>query len=111
MEKYKYKRSNKSNKFKISITLNLSSDAVGHLNDEINFSHKLLLTDTQVSRLHKSFAKGLSANRKFSKTQLSKMIQSGSSNPFPVMSFLFNPIETLRKNKLNRGLRTNTNKQ
>ena len=86
----------KNNKFKTSLTLNLSSDAVGDLNDGTNFSHKLL-TDTQVSRLRKSFANGLSANIKFSKTQLSKMIQSGGSDPFPVMSFLFNPIETLKK--------------
>ena len=28
---------------------------VRDLNDETNFLHKLLLTDTQVSRLHKAF--------------------------------------------------------
>ena len=46
-------------------------------NDETNFSQKLLLTDTQVSKICKAFANGSSANIKFSKTQLSKMIQSG----------------------------------
>ena len=46
-------------------------------NDETNFPHKLLLTDTQVSKIRKIFANGSSANIKFSKTQLSKMIQSG----------------------------------
>ena len=30
------------------VTLNLSSNLIGSSNDETNFSHKLLLTDTQV---------------------------------------------------------------
>ena len=46
-------------------------------NDESNFPHKLLLTNTQVANLHKSFANNSSVNIKLSKTQLSKMIQSG----------------------------------
>ena len=46
-------------------------------NNETNFSHELLLTDRQVSSLRKSFANHSSANIKLSKTQLSKMIQSG----------------------------------
>ena len=45
--------------------------------NEINFSHKLLLTNGQVSNLHKAFSNHLSADIKLSKTQLSKMIQSG----------------------------------
>ena len=44
--------------------------------NETNFSHKLLLTNRQVSSLCKAFANHLSANIKLSKTQLSKMIQS-----------------------------------
>ena len=36
-----------------------------------------MLTDTQVSKICKAFVNGSSANIKFSKTQLSKMIQSG----------------------------------
>ena len=43
----------------------------------INFPHKLLLTNRQVSNLRKAFANHLSADIKLSKTQLSKMIQSG----------------------------------
>ena len=35
---------------------------VGDSNDETNFPHTLLLTDTQVSRLCKGFANGSSAN-------------------------------------------------
>ena len=45
--------------------------------DETNFPPKLLLTNWQVSNLCKAFANHLSADIKLSKTQLSKMIQSG----------------------------------
>ena len=62
------------------VTLNLSSNLIGNFNDETNFPHKLLLTNTQVSKIRKSSANGLSANIKFSKTQLSKMIQSEGFN-------------------------------
>ena len=48
------------------VTLNLSSNVVGESNVETNFPHKLLLTDTQVSRICKAFANGSSANIKFS---------------------------------------------
>ena len=41
-----------------------------------NFPHKLLLTNSQVSRLCKAFANGSSANLKLSKTQLHKIGQS-----------------------------------
>ena len=58
------------------VTLNRSSNVVGDSNDETNFSHKLLLSNTQFWRLSKAFANGSSANAKFTKTQLSKMIQS-----------------------------------
>ena len=45
--------------------------------NESNFPRKLLLTNRQVSNLRKAFANHLSADIKLSKTQLSKMIQSG----------------------------------
>ena len=48
-------------------TLNISPNVIGDSNDEINFPHKLLLIDTQVSRLSKAFANCSSANIKFSK--------------------------------------------
>ena len=57
------------------VVLRLSSNMIG--NNETNFPHKLLLTDRQVSSLHKSFASHSSADIKLSKTQLSKIIQSG----------------------------------
>ena len=63
---------------------------VGNSSDETNFLHKLLLTNTQVSRLRKAFATGPSANIKISKTQLSKMIQLGGLLPFS-----FDPYKAL----------------
>ena len=50
---------------------------VGDSNGETNFPHRLLLTNTWVSRLLKTFAKNSSANIKSSKTQLLKMGQWG----------------------------------
>ena len=63
-------------KNRTEVTLKLSSNLIGNFNDETKISHKLLLTSTQVSMIHKVFANGLSANINFSKTQLSN-IQSG----------------------------------
>ena len=57
------------------VTLNLSSYIVGTSNDETNFPHKLLLTNIQVSKLRKTFGNDSSANIKFSKTHLLKMMQ------------------------------------
>ena len=45
--------------------------------NETNFPHKLLLTNRQVANLRKDFVNYLSTDIKLSKTQLSKMIQSG----------------------------------
>ena len=47
---------------------------IGNLADEINFSHKLLLTNRQVANLCKAFANHTLIYIKLSKTQLSKMI-------------------------------------
>ena len=69
------------NKFKSAIknetevVLRLSSNMIA--DNETNFPHKLLLTNRQVSNFRKAFANHLSADIKLSKTQLSKMIQSG----------------------------------
>ena len=59
------------------VTLNLSSNLIGNINDEFNFPHKLLLTDVHVSKIINAFANDSSTNIEFSKTHLSKMIQSG----------------------------------
>ena len=77
------------------VTLNLSSNLIGNYNDETNFPHELLLTNKQVSKIRKAFANHSSANIKFSKTQFSKMISSGSSiieliNPFRVADKIVN---------------------
>ena len=53
----------------------LSSNMIG--DNETNFLHKLLLTNRQVANLHKAFANYLLTNIQLSKTQLSKIIQSG----------------------------------
>ena len=50
---------------------------IGNSGDNTNFPHELLLTNRQVANLCKAFAKNTSTDIKLSKTQLSKMIQSG----------------------------------
>ena len=45
-------------------------------NNENNFPHKLLLTNTQVSRLRKAVTNNSSADIKLSKTQFHKIGQS-----------------------------------
>ena len=47
---------------------------VGDTNDETNYPHNLLLTDTQVSRLCKGFTDGSSANIWLSKIHLFKIV-------------------------------------
>ena len=59
------------------VVLRLSSNMIGNSNDNTNFPHELLLTNRQVANLRKTFAKNTSTNIMLSKTQLSKMIQSG----------------------------------
>ena len=57
------------------VVLRLSSNMIG--DNETNFPHKLLLTNRQVANFRKGFANHSSTDIKLSKTQLSKMIQSG----------------------------------
>ena len=57
--------------------MKISTNVVGDSNDENDFPHKLLLNNTQVSRLHKAFANSSSANIKLSKIQLHKIGESG----------------------------------
>ena len=60
------------------VVLRISSNMVGNSNDNTNFPHELLLTNRQVANIRKDFAKNTSIYIiKLSKTQLSKMIQSG----------------------------------
>ena len=88
--------SSKLNKFisaiknKTEVVLRLSSNMIG--DNEANFPHQLLLTNTQVSNIRKDFAHNSSANIKLSKTQLSKMIESGE--------FLGRLLDSLLKTRL-----------
>ena len=59
------------------VVLRISSNMVGNSNDNTNFPHELLLTNRQVENIRKAFTIHLSTDIKLSKTQLSKMIQSG----------------------------------
>ena len=59
------------------VTLKILSNVIGDSNDENNFRHKLLISNTQVSRLRKAFANNSLANIKSSKTNLYKIGQSG----------------------------------
>ena len=84
------------------VTLKLSLNMVGNSNDEANVPHKLLLTNAQVSRIRRGFANGSSTNMKFSKTQLSNMIQSGGvlRNPF---NGIFDPLSPIKMFNLIAG--------
>ena len=84
------------------IVLRISSNMVGNSGDNTNFPHELLLTNRQVANPRKAFANPLSTDIKFSKAQLSKMIQSGGflGKPFgpllktglPLMKSVIKPL-------------------
>ena len=63
-------------KSETELVLRLLSNMIGSSDDEINFPHKLLLTNRQVANLRKDFANKSSTDINLSKTQLSKIIQS-----------------------------------
>ena len=56
--------------------MKISSNVVGNSNDDINFPHKLLITNTQVLKLRKAFAKEFAAHIKLSKTQSGLLLDS-----------------------------------
>ena len=60
-------------KYGTDVVLRLSSNIVGNSDDEINFPHKLLLTNRQTLSLRRAFNNHASADIKFSKAQLTKM--------------------------------------
>ena len=59
------------------VVLRISSNMVSNSNDNTNFPHELLLTNRQVANICKAFANHSSTDIELSKTQLSKMTQSG----------------------------------
>ena len=84
------------------VVLRLSSNMVGNSGDNTIFPHELLLTNRQVANIRKAFANNLSTDIKFSKAQLSKMIQSGGflgkllgpllRNGLPLMKSVIKPL-------------------
>ena len=74
------------------VVLRISSNMVGNSGDNTNFPHELLLTNRQVENTRQAFANHLSTDIKLSKTQLSKMIQTGG--------FLDRPLGPLLKTGL-----------
>ena len=84
------------------VVLRLSSNMIDNSNDKTNFPHKLLLTNRQVAIIGKAFANYLSVDIKLSKTQLSKIIQSGGflgrllgpllKTGFPLIKSAFQPL-------------------
>ena len=59
------------------VVIRLSPNMIGYSNDKTNFPHELLLTGRKVFSIRKAFFNNSSVDIKFSKSQLSKMIQSG----------------------------------
>ena len=84
------------------VSLRISSSMVGNSNDNTNFRHELLLPNRQVENIRKAFANHSSTDIKLSKTQLSKMIQSGGflgkllgpllKTGLPLMKSVINPL-------------------
>ena len=64
-------------KCEAEVVLRLSSNMIDNSDDENNFPHELLLTNRQVANLCKALTNISSTDIKLSKTQLSKMVQSG----------------------------------
>ena len=59
------------------VVIRLFLSMIGDSNDKTNFPHELLLRNRQVSSIRNAFTNNSSLDIKFSKAQLSKMIQSG----------------------------------
>ena len=69
-------------------------------NNKTNIPYKLLLTDRQVSILHKAFANNSLINVKLSKTRLSKIIQSGGfldGFPWPLLKVVLPLMKNILK--------------
>ena len=77
---------------------------IGSSNDGTNFPYKILLNDTQVSKIREAFANVSSANIKFSKFHLSKIIPSGGIFSDLLMA-LQQPMFVTGKEVLKRGIK------
>ena len=83
------------------VTLNLSLNVINDSNDKTNFLHQLLLTNSQVSKICKTFANGSTAVKKLLKSQMSKMTQFGAFATF--LDFMLNLDKILDKNRRNNN--------
>ena len=72
---------------------------IGESNEESNFPHKLLLIKRQVLNIRKTFANNTSIDIKFSKTQLSKMLQLGEILDKLLGSLLKTGLPLIKSNK------------
>ena len=72
---------------------------IGDSDDEFNFPHELLLTDTEVLRHYKAFAHNSSANIMLLTSQVSQVVQLGGGFiplPLKLMKFFQNLKKTLK---------------
>ena len=60
-----------------TVILNLSSNAIVDSNYETDYSQKLIITDTHLSRFHEAFANSSSATIKLSNSKLYQMARIG----------------------------------
>ena len=84
------------------VVLRISSNMVSNSNYNNNFPPELLLTNRQVANIRKAFPNHSSIDIKLSKTQLSKIIQSGGflgkllgpllKTGLPLMTSIINPL-------------------
>ena len=72
-------------------------------NDEANFPDKFLLANVQVWKIRKAFANSSSANMKFSKIQLPKMIQPGGVLADPLGGKFGRPSPIITKEIKNKS--------
>ena len=83
------------------VTLNLSLNVINDSNDKTNFRHQLLLINSQVSKICKTFANGSTAGKKLLKSQMSKITQFGAFVSF--LAFMLNLDKILDKNRRNNN--------
>ena len=90
------------------VTFNFLSNIDG--DDETNFQHKLLLTNAQVLQIWKVFDNGSTINRKFSKTNLFRIIKSRGCwpilNPLPIIRPMLSSAKSIKTLILNWTSRT-----
>ena len=85
------------------VVLRLSSNMIGNSDYEVNFPHKLLLTNRQVANICKAFANHTSTDIKFSKAQLTKIQKGGFlkflvpllKSGFPLLRSAIKPLAML----------------